>query len=160
MFSGKNCQLIFIGDTAQLPPVGSAESPALSTQYLISRYTLHIDSIELTEVTRQAQDSGILFNATLLRQLLQENEPFKPLFQCSQFNDVVKLNGYDIEEEVSSCYIRDGIENTMIVCRSNKQANHFNRYIKYNILFQEDELSCRRSCNGCTKQLFLVKRGG
>jgi len=141
VFSGKNCQLIFIGDTAQLPPVGSAESPALSTQYLISRYTLHIDSIELTEVTRQAQDSGILFNATLLRQLLQENEPFKPLFQCSQFNDVVKLNGYDIEEEVSSCYSRDGIENTMIVCRSNKQANHFNRYIKYNILFQEDELN-------------------
>jgi ATP-dependent exoDNAse (exonuclease V) alpha subunit len=141
VYSGKNCKLIFIGDTAQLPPVGSSESPALNAQYLSARFPVQIGEIELKEVTRQARDSGILYNATILRSLLLKEDVFNPKFQVNNFEDIKKLNGYEIEEEVSSCYGNDGVENTIIVCRSNKQANNFNKFIKYSILYQEDELN-------------------
>ena len=141
VYSGTNCRLIMIGDTAQLPPVGSSESPALNIQYLSTRFPVQVSEIELNEVTRQAKGSGILHNATILRSLLDGEGGFIPQFQLSDYEDIKKLNGYEIEEEVSSCYNNDGIENTIIVCRSNKQANNFNKYIKYSILYQEDELN-------------------
>jgi len=141
VYSGTNCRIIMIGDTAQLPPVGSSESPALNAQYLSSRFPVQVGEIELNEVTRQAKNSGILHNATILRGLLESEEVFIPQFQLSNYDDIKKLNGYEIEEEVSSCYNNDGIENTIIVCRSNKQANNFNKYIKYSVLYQEDELN-------------------
>lgn len=141
VYSGKNCRLILIGDTAQLPPVGSSESPALDSIYLSNRFPIQVGEIELNQVTRQAKDSGILHNATLLRNILNKEGQFFPRFNLSDFQDIRRLYGYEIEEEISSCYSKDGIENTIIVCRSNKQANNFNKYIKYSVLFQEDELN-------------------
>ena len=141
VYSGNNCRLILIGDTAQLPPVGSTESPALNLSFLKSRFPIEVAEIELNQVTRQAKGSGILYNATLLRDILNKNEQFLPRFNLLHFNDIKKLYGYEIEEEISSCYSGDGIENTIIICRSNKQANNFNKYIKYSVLFQEDELN-------------------
>jgi exodeoxyribonuclease-5 len=141
VYSGKNCRLVLVGDTAQLPPVGSSESPALDREYLSTRFSIQIGEIELNQVTRQAKGSGILYNATILRNtLLQENQ-FQPKLELLNFKDIIKLYGYQIEEEISSCYSNDGIENCIIVCRSNKQANNFNNYIKYSVLFQEDELN-------------------
>ncbi len=141
VYSGKNCRLIFVGDTAQLPPVGSSESPALNTAYLGARFPMQIDEIVLNQVTRQAKGSGILYNATLLRNVLNEGFDFFPKFNLLNFQDIEKLSGYEIEEKISFCYTNEGIENTIIICRSNKQANNFNKYIKYNVLFQEDELN-------------------
>lgn len=141
VYSGTNCRLILIGDTAQLPPVGSSESPALDADYLAARFPLQIGEIELNQVTRQSEGSGILHNATVLRRILENEDDFFPRFELGEFEDIRKLGGFDIEEEVSSCYANDGIENTIIICRSNKQANNFNKYIKYSVLYQEDELN-------------------
>lgn len=141
VYTGKNCRLILIGDTAQLPPVGSSESPALESSYLAARFPLQIGEIELSEVTRQAEGSGILHNATLLRNTLDNEDDFLPQFDLGAYEDIKALSGYEIEEEVASCYGKDGVENTIIVCRSNKQANNFNKYIKYSVLYQEDELN-------------------
>lgn len=141
VYSGKNCRLVLIGDTAQLPPVGSSESPALDGSYLSARFPVQVGEIELNEVTRQSEGSGILHNATLLRNLLDVDEDYFPQFDLGEFSDIKALSGYEIEEEVSSCYSRDGIENTVIICRSNKQANNFNKYVKFSVLYQEDELN-------------------
>lgn len=140
VYSGKNCQLIFVGDTAQLPPVGSELSPALDLNYLKSRYPLMVFSTELTEVTRQSLDSGILSNATIIRNQMQSQLKF-PIFQLNGYKDVRRLIGEEIEETVSSCYSADGIDSSIVICRSNKQANAFNKYIRYSILYLEDELS-------------------
>ena len=141
VFSGNNCKLILLGDTAQLPPVGETDSPALQQDYISSRYPVKVWSKELKEVTRQSESSGILFNATLLRKILQQNKIFTPNFLLNDFEDIKRLNGYEIEEELSSSYSNVGIENTVVICRSNKQANNFNKYIKFNILWQEEELN-------------------
>ena len=141
VYSGINCRLVMVGDTAQLPPVGSNESPALDSIYLSTRYPIQVGEIELSEVTRQSQDSGILHNATIIRNLLKNDIDFFPRFEVDNFDDIRKLGGYEIEEEVSTCYSNSGIENTVIICRSNKQANNFNKYIKYSVLYQEDELN-------------------
>jgi exodeoxyribonuclease-5 len=141
VFSGKNCKIILLGDTAQLPPVGETDSPALQKDYLSSRYPLEVWARELTEVTRQSEGSGILFNATLLRKILLQNEEFTPNFSLDDFEDIRRLTGHEIEEELSSSYSNIGIENTVVICRSNKQANNFNKYIKFNVLWQEEELN-------------------
>ena len=141
VYSGKNCRLVLIGDTAQLPPVGSSDSPALDGTYLSARFPVQVGEIELNEVTRQSEGSGILHNATLLRNLLDVDEDYFPQFDLGDFLDIKALSGYEIEEEVSSCYSRDGLENTVIICRSNKQANNFNKYVKFSVLYQEDELN-------------------
>lgn len=141
IFSGKNCKVILLGDTAQLPPVGGTDSPALNEDYLKSRYPVNVWARELVEVTRQIEGSGILFNATLLRRILEQDDEFVPNFILNEFPDIKRLNGMDIEEEISSCYSNEGVENTVVVCRSNKQANNFNKYIKFNVLWQEDELN-------------------
>lgn len=141
VYSGKNCRLVLIGDTAQLPPVGSSESPALDGSYLSARFPVQVGEIELNEVTRQSEGSGILHNATLLRNLLDVDEAYFPQFDLGEFSDIKALSGYEIEEEVSSCYSKDGLENTVIICRSNKQANNFNKYVKFSVLYQEDELN-------------------
>tara|TARA_B100001173_G_C16028803_1_gene565422 strand:- start:120 stop:1529 length:1410 start_codon:yes stop_codon:yes gene_type:complete len=141
VYSGKNCRLIFVGDTAQLPPVGSSESPALDIDYIAARFPVKVTEIILNQVTRQAKGSGILYNATHLRNILNEAKDFFPKFNLLNFQDIQRLSGYEIEEKISFCYTNDGIENTIIICRSNKQANNFNKYIKYNVLFQEDELN-------------------
>jgi exodeoxyribonuclease-5 len=141
VYSGENCRMLFIGDAAQLPPVGLDYSPALDQDFLKNAYHLNIDTFELTEVVRQASESGILVNATKVRQQLQEKKFEFPLFSVDGFRDIVRLNGQDLEEALNNAYGGNSRENNVVICRSNKRANIFNREIRHRILFLEEEIS-------------------
>lgn len=138
VYSGDNCKIILIGDTAQLPPVGSDESPALNPVYLRSAFHLNIHFFELTEVARQRLESGILFNATQLRQGIGENQFIFPKLETSA--DVIRLEGAELEDTLNSCLSRYGEENVIIITRSNKQANLFNRSFRNRIKYYEEDL--------------------
>ncbi|WP_435416546.1 ATP-dependent DNA helicase [Polaribacter aestuariivivens] len=140
VYSGKNCKLIFIGDTAQLPPVKLKVSPALEKDALTYEYQKNVTEIELNEVMRQHENSGILANATSLRLLLQnEGDTFK--FDVD-FPDIKRLqDGYDIEDAIVTAYENNGVEDTAFIVRSNKRANQYNQQIRYNIRGQENEIS-------------------
>ena len=140
VYAGKNCKIIFIGDTAQLPPVKLDLSPALNADKLRFNYNKNIQEIELDEVMRQHENSGILANATQLR-LLIENKTSNLKFDLN-FPDIVRLtDGYDIEDAIASCYDNDEVEDTAFVVRSNKRANQYNEQIRYKIRGQESEIS-------------------
>lgn len=142
VYSGKDCRLLLIGDQAQLPPVGERESPGLSAGFLAG-YGLNISEFCLETVMRQMQDSGILYNATALREYARgQGSPDGFRFRLDGFRDVVKISGNDLIEILSGCYSRDGVDETMILCRSNKRANIYNNGIRNTILDREDEL-CR-----------------
>jgi exodeoxyribonuclease V len=141
VFSGTNCKLIFIGDTAQLPPVGMDVSPALDLEFLKQSYSFQVDSFELTEVVRQVSDSGILVNATQIRNQIKEQKSLQPHFNLKGFNDVIRIDGADLEDALNDAYNKYGAEETMIVCRSNKRANIYNQQIRARIRWQESELS-------------------
>ena len=141
VYSGKNCKLIFIGDTAQLPPVKLNISPALEADKLEYQYDKEVTEIELDEVMRQHENSGILANATTLRFLLEEKAVN---FQFDlDFPDVIRLeDGYDIEDAITSAYDGQiGIEDTAIIVRSNKRANQYNQQIRMKVRGQENEIS-------------------
>lgn len=142
VYSGYNCQLILIGDTAQLPPVKMEMSPALEEQKLEFNYNKEVDHIQLDEVVRQSEESDILLNATRIRECLQEEfyESFQ--FKLTPKADVVRLtDGYDIMEAIQDSYNNLGNEDTSIIVRSNKRANLYNQQIRSRILFQEEEIS-------------------
>ena len=142
VYSGTNCKMILLGDTAQLPPVNMDVSPALNTDSLAMNYDMKIQSIELDEVMRQEESSGILYNATELRDLLREDfyEGFQ--FQIKGFKDIVRLtDGYDIQDAINSAYSNYSIEDTAFIVRSNKRANQYNQQIRTRILDKESELS-------------------
>lgn len=139
--SGTGCKMIFVGDTAQLPPVGLSESPALDHEYLAAGFQLNIQHQELTEVVRQAEDSGILFNATYLRRLLQTGAYQPPFFRLNDFTDIRPINGMELEDELHSAYTNAGREDTLIICRSNKRANAFNNEIRRRILGYDTEVN-------------------
>jgi exodeoxyribonuclease-5 len=141
VFSGTNCKLIFIGDTAQLPPVGMEVSPALDIGFLKASYSFKVDFFELTEVVRQASNSGILTNATELREQIRLGEEFQPHFTLNGFDDILRIDGVDLEDALNEAYNKYGAEETMIVCRSNKRANIYNQQIRARIRWQESELS-------------------
>ncbi len=141
VYSGENCRMLFIGDSAQLPPVGLDHSPALDQEFLQRAYHLSIDAFELTEVVRQARESGILINATQIRQQIQDNTIGFPLFSVDGFKDIIKLNGQDLEEELNRAWSGSQRENSVVICRSNKRANIYNREIRRRILFLEEEIS-------------------
>ena len=138
---GSHCRLLLLGDGAQLPPVGLAESPALDADYLSAVYPLSVSQYEMREVVRQQHLSGILANATALRQLLQSQTPSFPSFATHGFDDVMRLNGADLEETINSLYDANDIEDTVIITRSNKRANLFNNAIRGRILFREEEIN-------------------
>lgn len=141
VYSGVGCRLLLMGDTAQLPPIGETESPALSAGVL-KGYGMEVVEVDLTEVVRQEQDSGILWNATLLRRLIVKDDCFSlPCFKLSGFADIQRLNGDELIDTLTSCYERDGMEETMVICRSNKRANLYNKGIRNSILYREDELN-------------------
>ena len=140
VFSGAGNRLIFIGDTAQLPPVGSTYSPALESGYLLRHYRLEADQIELFEVMRQKLESGILFNATGLRNELEAEKPFVRI-QTFLFKDIFKMTSERLEDGLRYAYGKFGTENTTIVTRSNKAAVQYNLYIRRVIHFYEDEIS-------------------
>jgi exodeoxyribonuclease-5 len=142
VFSGEGCRMMFIGDTAQLPPVGLEHSPALDLDYLRKAYHLLIDTYELTEVVRQAKHSGILLNATAVRNQIIRQEWGLPLFSISNAHrDVIRINGLELEDALNSAYSGSGKENNVVVCRSNKRANIFNKEIRKRILFLEEEIN-------------------
>ena len=141
VYSGADCSLILTGDPAQLPPVSQTESPALSAAYL-KKYDLRVTEIQLTQVVRQQESSGILYNATNIRNALQSGEiAVYPTILTEKFADIRKIDGNDLIEELSSAYGRDGIDDTIVICRSNKNANIYNMGIRNRILFREEELS-------------------
>lgn len=141
VYSGENCRLILMGDVAQLPPVMQTESPALNPE-ILRGYNLQVQEIVLTQVVRQSGDSGILLNATRLRDALRNNEvEIYPKLHLKGFTDFRKINGDELIEEISAAYSRDGIEDTMIITRSNKRATIYNNGIRNRILYREEELS-------------------
>ncbi len=140
--SGNNSKLIIIGDSAQLPPVGVEESPALN-RYELESLGMNVEEFTLTDVVRQEADSGILHNATLLRQKLEQDDDISnyPSIHLGNFSDVKRINGGDLIEELSVCQDRYGIEDTIVICRSNKRANLYNKGVRGSILFREEEIT-------------------
>jgi exodeoxyribonuclease-5 len=142
VYSGSKCKLVFIGDTAQLPPIKLDVSPALDEQRLALNYNKDVDCIELDEVVRQAEGSGILTNATMLREQLATNYFNSFEFNLGSFPDIVRLqDGYDIQNAIEESYSLESKEDTAIIVRSNKRANIYNQQIRNRILFQENELN-------------------
>ena len=150
VYSGEGCRLMLMGDIAQLPPVGEEESPALSTQVL-SSYGLEVFELTLTQVMRQLSESGILYNATKIREKLTSQETiaidgallnFSPAnLEGSVFPDVRRVAGDELIESIESSYSRWGSDDCMVICRSNKRANIYNQGIRNRILYREDELT-------------------
>lgn len=142
VYQGHKCKLLLIGDTAQLPPIKLDISPALDETNLSLSYNKEVTKMELDEVMRQGQDSGILENATLLRETIASS-----FFETFQFNikgypDIVRLvDGYDIMDAINNAYSTLGNEEMAIIVRSNKRANLYNQQIRSRILFNENELS-------------------
>jgi len=138
---GKNCRLILVGDTAQLPPVGLDVSPALDAATLES-YGYGVLELELSDVVRQAEGSGILTNATDIRNRISLHEDTQGFFPIAlkPFTDIVRISGADLIETISTCYDKYGLFETTIVTRSNKRANIFNQGIRGSILYKENEI--------------------
>lgn len=141
VYSGAGCRLLLMGDTAQLPPVGEEQSPALATEAL-KGYGLNVIEVDLTQVVRQVQSSGILWNATQIRQLIAEDECFSlPKIKVSGFPDIQVVRGDELIDTLTGCYEKNGMDETIVVCRSNKRVNIYNKGIRAQILYREDELN-------------------
>jgi exodeoxyribonuclease-5 len=140
VYSGTDCKLILVGDTAQLPPVGSPMSPALDPHELGS-YGFGLITAELRQVVRQSETSGVLMNATRLRLQIAENDIVRPSIDALSFRDVVRISGEDLIDELSVAYGSVGLEGTIIVVNSNKLANKYNQGIRNRIFFREEEVS-------------------
>ena len=141
VYSGDGCSLLLLGDTAQLPPVGEEISPALSCDYIRSML-LNVVRVEMTQVMRQSDGSGILQNATMLREIISQGVVGQfPQVHFEGFADVCRVSGDELIEAIESCYNEAGIDETIILCRSNKRANVYNEGIRRRILYREDELN-------------------
>jgi exodeoxyribonuclease V len=140
VYSGTDCKLIIVGDTAQLPPVGSDVSPALDPSSL-GEYGFGLISCELREVVRQSETSGILMNATRVRLQVAETKLVHPSIDCINYKDIIRITGEELIDEISSAYGTSGMEGTIIVVNSNKQANRYNQGIRNRIFFREEEIN-------------------
>ena len=144
VYEGQGCRLLLIGDPAQLPPVGEEEAPALQSS-VMRGFGMHVYESTLSEVVRQAEESGILWNATRIRRMQTEAaEGFElalPRIRFRGFADVLRVPGGELIESLSSSYSRVGVDDTMVVTRSNKRANVYNLGIRNTILDREDELT-------------------
>jgi exodeoxyribonuclease V len=140
VYSGIDCKLIITGDTAQLPPVGSAVSPALDPAILGS-YGFGLVTTELRQVVRQSESSGVLMNATRLRLQVSENDLVHPNIDCINYKDTIRITGEELIDEISSAYGTCGMDGTIIVVNSNKQANRYNQGIRNRIFFREEEIA-------------------
>jgi len=139
VYEKKNNKLLLIGDTAQLPPVNQSLSPSLDATYLTGNFRCHVQEIELRQVMRQAQESGILMNATNLREQLSLPEPELKL-STRRYKDIYRMTGEKLEDGLRYAYDKFGVENTTVICRSNKNANLYNQHIRRQIFFAEDEI--------------------
>ncbi len=141
VYSGQGCRLVLMGDRSQLPPVGETESPALSAQVLAG-YNLKVVETSLTQVVRQLESSGILWNATALRRLMAMGQMADfPRVRFAGFPDIRNLPGNELIEALENAYADGGMEETIVICRSNKRANLYNNGIRNRILYREEELS-------------------
>jgi len=151
IYNRKNCAVLFVGDTAQLPPVGSLDSPALNKSYVEQNFGLQVTETELREVVRQGQKSGILANASMLRDLINahiealeenaENKIALPHFITKGYKDIFRMTGLKLVEGLEYAYRKFDIENSLVVCRSNKSANVYNQQIRARLLYREEELT-------------------
>ena len=150
VYNDRNCRILFIGDRAQLPPVGETESPALQSDVLRS-YGLHVHECDLSQVLRQSQESGILWNATRIRSLGTAGEPSElPKIRFAGFDDIRIVPGDELIETLTNSYSHVGMDETIVVTRSNKRANIYNQGIRNQVLDRDEEL--------CTSdQLMIVK---
>lgn len=140
VYSGNGCRLLLVGDTAQLPPVGERESPALNTAQL-EGYGLEVTETELKEVVRQSGNSGILWNATRLRRQINKTGLLQfPKVKIKNFPDLCRIQGSELVEAIADCYDRSGMEESIVICRSNKRAYEYNKGIRNLILYREEEL--------------------
>lgn len=141
VYRGEGCRLMFIGDGAQLPPVGEEESPALSGRVL-SGYGLEVFEAELTEVLRQGQDSGILANATTVRRMMASGDVWElPKVCFNGFSDIANVPGGELVDTLAESYANEGQDETIVVTRSNKRATIYNNGIRNQILDREELLS-------------------
>jgi len=140
VYSGAECKLILVGDTAQLPPVGSILSPALDPASL-GGYGFGLITCELKQVVRQSETSGVLMNATRVRLQVAETNLVHPSIDCINYKDTIRITGEELIDEISSAYGTCGMEGTVIVVNSNKQANRYNQGIRNRIFFREEEIS-------------------
>lgn len=150
VYGGTNCRMLVIGDKAQLPPIGEDESPALVSD-ILAGYGLDVYEADLNEVLRQSASSGILYNATIIRQMITHDDITQlPLIRLRCFADIHIVPGNELIETMSSSYSKVGLDETVVITRSNKRANIYNRGIRNMILDKEDEL-----CHG--DMLMIVK---
>ena len=140
VYSGRNCRMMLIGDRAQLPPVGELSSPALDASFLAG-YGLEVMECDLNEVLRQSQDSGILYNATVIRQMMERGKTQMPTIRLKGFADICVVMGDELIDAMSTSYRDAGIEETIVVTRSNKRANIYNQGIRNTILDREELLT-------------------
>ena len=144
VYNGRNCRLMLIGDRAQLPPVGEDESPALVGD-ILRGYGLHVSECDLNEVLRQSQDSGILYNATTIRRMFDDMEEYGdvslPKVRFEGFDDIRLVMGDELIETLAGSYSEVGLDETMVITRSNKRANIYNQGIRNMVLGREDELT-------------------
>ena len=141
IYNDRNCRMLLVGDKAQLPPVGEEESPALRSDVLRA-YGLTVYECDLNEVLRQSQDSGILYNATVIRQMITHDEVTQlPKIRVKGFADISIVSGDELIERLASSYSEVGIDETMVITRSNKRANVFNQGIRNMVLGREEELT-------------------
>ena len=138
--NGKNCRLVLVGDTAQLPPVGIDISPALDADYLRG-FGFSVSEVFLSEILRQAESSGILFNANKIRHNISVKFNGLPHISVDDFDDVERVSGSDLLEKITESYDKYGMEGTIIITRSNKKANQFNKGIRDRILCRDEELA-------------------
>ncbi len=139
VFMGENCKLILLGDEGQLPPVGSSETPALSSKYLEHNFpAVQFTLYGLTTVVRQESESGILAHATAVRSAQRQGK--LPKLDLNRFRDVQAVPGDELIQSIESSYDRFGRDEVMIVTRSNKRANLYNQHIRNRILYMEEEL--------------------
>ena len=141
VYQGRNDRLMLIGDKAQLPPVGEEESPALNAA-MLQGYGLTVYECDLNEVLRQSEQSGILYNATMIRQMITHDDITQlPKIRFSGFSDIRQMPGAELIEALADSYHHVGLDDTIVVTRSNKRANIFNQGIRNMVLDREEELS-------------------
>ena len=141
VYSGQNCRMMLIGDKAQLPPVGEEESPALQPDYLRG-YGLQTYSCDLNTVLRQSEQSGILYNATVIRNMITHDEATQlPVIRFDGFADIRMVPGDELIESLNNSYDKVGLDETIVITRSNKRANIYNQGIRGSVLGREEELS-------------------
>lgn len=141
VYNTNNCKLMLVGDTAQLPPVGAENSPALDAKLMKQQFAMEVFSYELTDVLRQQKDSGILFNATAIRDIIRTTKVETPKIVTKGFKDVFRMTGERLEEGLEYAYRKYGHDDTLIICRSNKNANMYNQQIRNRILQREEEIT-------------------